>query len=105
MAKQHLKFVKEIQCRGFDELVGHTSIGFMIMFLAYLNRVEREHRTFRDLFYACWLPRTGWYFFHWCPPSYIETRCTGQGDDMPETIVRKQLRSFSTLWWKLLWNV
>lgn len=54
MAKQHLKLAKEIQSRDFDALVGHTTIVFMrYMFLAYLNRVETDHRTFGDLFYAC----------------------------------------------------
>jgi len=54
MAKQHLKLAKEIQCRDFDALIGHTSIVFLrYMFLAYLNRTEIDHRTFGDLFYAC----------------------------------------------------
>lgn len=54
MAKQHLKLAKEIQSRDFDALVGHTSIVFLrYMFLAYLNRVEKDHRTFGELFYAC----------------------------------------------------
>lgn len=54
MAKQHLRLAKEIQCRDFDALVGHTSIVFLrYMFLSYLNRIETDHRTFGDLFYAC----------------------------------------------------
>ncbi|TKB06024.1 transposase [Desulforhopalus sp. IMCC35007] len=36
MAKQHLKLVKEIQCRDFDALIAHTTIVFMRhMFVAY----------------------------------------------------------------------
>ncbi|WP_407924271.1 IS4 family transposase [Desulfosarcina alkanivorans] len=54
MAKQHLKLAKEIQCRDFDALIAHTSIVFMrYMFLAYQCRMETDHRTFGDLFYAC----------------------------------------------------
>ena len=54
MAKQHLKLVKETQCRDFDALIAHTSIVFMrYMFLAYQCRVENDHRTFGDLFYSC----------------------------------------------------
>lgn len=54
MAKQHLKLAKEIQCRDFDALIAHTSIVFMrYMFLAYQCRIESDHRTFGDLFYAC----------------------------------------------------
>jgi hypothetical protein len=54
MAKQHLNLAKEIQCRDFDALIAHTSIVFMrYMFLAYQCRMETDHRTFGDLFYAC----------------------------------------------------
>ncbi len=54
MAKQHLKLTKEIQCRDYDALVAHTSIVFMrYMFLAYQHRIETDHRTFGELFYAC----------------------------------------------------
>ncbi len=54
MAKQHLKLAKEIQCRDFDALIAHTTIVFMrYMFLAYQCRMEKDHRTFGDLFYAC----------------------------------------------------
>ena len=54
MAKQHLKLVKEIQCRDFDALIAHTTIVFMrYMFVAYNCRCETDHRTFGDLFYAC----------------------------------------------------
>jgi len=54
MAKQHLRLAKEIQCRDFDALIAHTSIVFMrYMFLAYQCRIETDHRTFGDLFYAC----------------------------------------------------
>jgi hypothetical protein len=54
MAKQHLKLAKEIQCRDFDALIAHTSIVFIrYMFLAYQCRIETDHRTFGDLFYAC----------------------------------------------------
>lgn len=54
MAKQHLKLVKEIQCRDFDALIAHTTIVFMrYMFVAYNCRRETDQRTFGDLFYAC----------------------------------------------------
>ena len=54
MAKQHLKLVKEIQCRDFDALIAHTTIVFMrYMFVAYNCRCETDQRTFGDLFYAC----------------------------------------------------
>jgi hypothetical protein len=54
MAKQHLKLAKEIQCRDFDALIAHSTIVFMrYMFLAYQCRIETDHRTFGDLFYAC----------------------------------------------------
>jgi len=54
MAKQHLKLAKEIQCRDFDALIAHTTIVFMrYMFLAYRCRLETDHQTFGDLFYAC----------------------------------------------------
>ncbi|MDD3082927.1 MAG: transposase, partial [Desulfobacterales bacterium] len=54
MAKHHLKLAKEIQCRDFDALIAHTSIVFMrYMFLAYQCRMETDHRSFGDLFYAC----------------------------------------------------
>ena len=54
MAKQHLKLAKEIQCRDYDALIAHTTIVFMrYMFLAYQCRLETDHRTFGDLFYAC----------------------------------------------------
>jgi len=54
MAKQHLMLVKEIQCRDFDMLIAHTSIVFMrYMFIAYRVRMETDHRTFGELFYAC----------------------------------------------------
>lgn len=54
MAKQHLKLVKEIQCRDFDMLIAHTTIVFMrYMFIAYRVRMESDHRSFGDLFYAC----------------------------------------------------
>jgi hypothetical protein len=54
MAKQHLKLAKEIQCRDFDALIAHTIIVFMrYMFLSYQCRIETDHRTFGDLFYAC----------------------------------------------------
>jgi len=54
MAKQHLKLAKEIQCRDFDALIGHTTIVFMrYMFLAYQCRMQTDHRSFGDLFYAC----------------------------------------------------
>ena len=54
IAKQHLKLAKEIQARDYDALIAHTSIVFMrYMFLAYQNRIETDHRTFGELFYAC----------------------------------------------------
>lgn len=54
MAKQHLKLVKEIQCRDFDMLIAHTTIVFMrYMFIAYRVRMATDHRSFGDLFYAC----------------------------------------------------
>lgn len=54
MAKQHLKLAKEIQARDFDALIAHTTIVFMrYMFLAYQCRMETDHRSFGDLFYAC----------------------------------------------------
>jgi len=54
MIKQHLRLAKEIQCRDFDALIGHTSIVFMrYMFLAYHCRMSTDHRSFGDLFYAC----------------------------------------------------
>jgi hypothetical protein len=54
MAKQHLKLTKEIQCRDFDALIAHTTIVFMrYMFLAYQSRIQTDHRTFGELFYAC----------------------------------------------------
>jgi hypothetical protein len=54
MAKQHLKLVKEIQCRDFDMLIAHTTIVFMrYMFISYRVRTESDHRSFGDLFYAC----------------------------------------------------
>lgn len=54
MAKQHLKLAKEIQCRDFDALIAHTTIVFMrYMFLAYQSRIQTDHRTFGELFYAC----------------------------------------------------
>ena len=54
MAKQHLKLVKEIQCRDFDALIAHTTFVFMrYMFVAYNCRRETDHRTFGELFYAC----------------------------------------------------
>jgi len=54
MAKQHLKLAKEIQCRDFDALIAHTSIVFMrYMFLAFQCRIQTDHRSFGDLFYAC----------------------------------------------------
>lgn len=54
IAKQHLKLAKEIQAKDYDALVAHTSIVFMrYMFLAYQNRIETDHRTFGELFYAC----------------------------------------------------
>lgn len=54
MAKQHLKLVKEIQCRDFDMLIAHTTIVFMrYMFISYRVRMASDHRSFGDLFYAC----------------------------------------------------
>ena len=54
MIKQHLRLAKEIQCRDFDALIGHTSIVFMrYMFLAYHCRLSTDQRSFGDLFYAC----------------------------------------------------
>lgn len=54
MIKQHLRLAKEIQCRDFDALIGHTSIVFMrYMFVAYHCRLSIDHRSFGDLFYAC----------------------------------------------------
>jgi len=54
MAKQHLKLVKEIQCRDFDMLIAHTTIVFMrYMFIAYRVRMASDYRSFGDLFYAC----------------------------------------------------
>lgn len=54
MAKQHLRLAKEIQSRDFDALVAHTTIVFMrYMFLSYQLRMQNDHRTFGDLFYAC----------------------------------------------------
>ena len=53
MSKQHLKLTKEIQCRDYDALIAHTSIVFMrYMFLSYQCRMETDHRTFGELFYA-----------------------------------------------------
>ncbi len=54
MIKQHLCLAKEIQCRDFDALIGHTSIVFMrYMFLAYHCRLSTDQRSFGDLFHAC----------------------------------------------------
>ena len=54
MAKQHLCLAKEIQSRDFDALIAHTTIVFMrYMFLSYQLRMQTDHRTFGDLFYAC----------------------------------------------------
>ena len=54
MIKQHLSLAKEIQCRDYDALIGHTSIVFMrYMFLAYHCRLSSDHRSFGDLFHAC----------------------------------------------------
>lgn len=54
MAKQHLKLAKEIQCRDFDALIAHTTLVFMrYQFIAYRVRMESDHRSFGDLFYAC----------------------------------------------------
>ena len=53
MAKQHLKLVKEIQCRDFDTLIAHTFIVFMrYMFIAYRVRMVSDHRSVGDLLYA-----------------------------------------------------
>ncbi len=54
MIKQHLNLAKEIQCRDYDALIGHTSIVFMrYLFLAYHCRLISDHRSFGDLFHAC----------------------------------------------------
>jgi len=54
MAKQHLNLAKEIQCRDFDALIAHTTLVFMrYQFIAYCIRMESDHRSFGDLFYAC----------------------------------------------------
>jgi len=54
MVKQHLRLAKEIQSRDYDALIAHTSIVFMrYMFVVYQNRINTDHRTFGDLFYAC----------------------------------------------------
>ena len=54
MVKQHLKLAKEIQCRDFDALIAHTTIVFMRhMFITYRCRMQSDHRTFGELFYAC----------------------------------------------------
>ena len=54
MIKQHLNLAKEIQCRDYDALIGHTSIVFMrYLFLAYHCRLDSDHRSFGDLFHAC----------------------------------------------------
>jgi len=54
MAKQHLNLAKEIQCRDFDALIAHTTLVFMrYQFIAYSIRMESDHRSFGDLFYAC----------------------------------------------------
>ena len=54
MAKQHLKLAKEIHSRDYDALIAHTSIVFMrYMFLAYQNRICKDHKTIGELFYAC----------------------------------------------------
>lgn len=54
MAKQHLKLTKEMQCRDYDALVAHTTIVFLrYMFLAYQQRIQKDNRTFGELFYAC----------------------------------------------------
>jgi hypothetical protein len=54
MIKQHLSLAKEIQCRDYDALIGHTSIVFMrYMFLAYHCRLSTDQRSFGDLFHAC----------------------------------------------------
>ncbi len=52
--EQHLRLAKEIQCRDFDNLIGHTSIVFMrYIFLAYHCRMSADHRSFGDLFHGC----------------------------------------------------
>ena len=54
MIKQHLRLAKEIQCRDFDALIGHTSIVFMrYMFVAYHCRMSTDLKSFGDLFHAC----------------------------------------------------
>ena len=54
MIKQHLRLAKEIQCRDFDALIGHTSIVFMrYMFLAFHCRMSIDPKSFGDLFHAC----------------------------------------------------
>ena len=54
MAKQHLKWAKEMLCRDYDALIAHTTIVFMrYLFLADQNRIETDNRTFGELFYAC----------------------------------------------------
>ena len=54
MIKQHLSLAKEVQCRDYDALIGHTSIVFMrYMFLAYHCRLSADQRSFGDLFHAC----------------------------------------------------
>jgi hypothetical protein len=54
MIKQHLSLAKEIQCRDYDALIGHTSIVFMrYMYLAYHCRLSTDQRSFGDLFHAC----------------------------------------------------
>ena len=54
MIKQHLNLAKEIQCRDYDALVGHTSIVFMrYMFLSYHCRLSTDQRSFGKLFHAC----------------------------------------------------
>lgn len=52
--KQHLSLAKEIQCRDYDALIGHTSIVFMrYLFLAYHCRLNSDQRSFGDPFHAC----------------------------------------------------
>lgn len=54
MAKQHLCLAKEIQSRDFDALIAHATIVFMqYMFLSYQLRMQTDHRTFGEIFYAC----------------------------------------------------
>jgi hypothetical protein len=54
MIKQHLCLAKEIQCRDYDALIGHTSIVFMrYLFLVYHCRLSSDQRSFGDLFHAC----------------------------------------------------